>query len=240
MSPVTEYQLHYLDSLAAVLNNSPQITPPPKPMREFDPNLVTGDSLIAWGLPLKVAHNLIRYREAGGAFSAPEQVRKIYGMTDSLWLEIEPYLKLSSPPKNASAKPPQHSLIDLNTVDTTAFIKIRGIGPVLSNRIVKYGNLLGGYYSLEQLNEVYGLSPVVLNRLKRRVVINSDFTYHKLSLNSLDVQQLARHPYISFALAKAIVAYRESHGSFVELEKLKAIHLMGDSTYIKVYPYLDF
>jgi len=244
VTPLHQHQLAIMDSLLAAFQPPPSGNLFAPGLRTFDPNTVQEDSLRHWGIPPNVARNLRKYREADGTFRAKQDLRKIYGMNDSLWDIMEPFvaIPLSKPSKKDSSNPSLQTArsIDINMADSLALMKIKGIGPVLSTRIIKYRRLLGGYYSKDQLDEVYGLSEEVLQRLKDRVYINPEFTYHKLSINSLDYRELARHPYISYTQARAIVAYREMHGSFDVLEKVKAIHLIGDSTYIKLYRYLDF
>ncbi len=224
------------------------------PMSLFDPNHVSYDSLVLWGVPARVAKNLISYRKSGGKYRYKKDVRKLYGLNDSIWTRMEKFVNLPSKIPTQSwektgsnqmskinlARRRQVSAFDLNLADTSQLMTIRGIGPVFSKRIIKYRNLLGGFYSKDQLDEVYGLSLPVLLVLKQAVVINSQFKYHKIQLNTFDYQSIARHPYLSFKQAKAIIAYRTAHGPFEKLETLKAIHLITDSTYIKVYPYLDF
>lgn len=48
--------------------------------------------------------------------------------------------------------------VELNSADTTELKRLRGIGSVLSARIVKYRTKLGGFSSVEELKNVYGLS----------------------------------------------------------------------------------
>jgi len=219
----------------------------------FNPNTIAYDSLILWGLDPFVAANMIKYRKAGGRFDQPEDLKKIFGMTDSIWLVVGPKVDLvpmdiqsnintKTVQRLHSKKSTPHATTpkDLNKADSIWLKRIYGIGPVLSKRIIKYRDLLGGFYSTEQLNEVYGLSPEVLANLKRKLFIQSGSELNKIDLNIENFQQIASHPYITFNQAKAIVAYRDRHGSFKSVEELKKIHLIDDSTYLRVYPYLDF
>lgn len=52
---------------------------------------------------------------------------------------------------------PQGTVVELNSADTTALKMVPGIGSVFAKRIIKYRDLLGGFYSVEQLGEVYGI-----------------------------------------------------------------------------------
>jgi DNA uptake protein ComE-like DNA-binding protein len=131
--------------------------------------------------------------------------------------------------------------MDLNTVDSTWLMQIYGIGPILSKRIIKYRDLLGGFYSMDQLKEVYHLPEETIAILEQYVFLDLDHTpLEKISVNSNGLLEIASHPYISFALARAIVSYREQHGHYNVPEDLKKIHLMDDSTYLRVRPYIDF
>lgn len=174
-------------------------------------------------------------------------------MTDSIWLALSPWIDLQpvNLVPNANKQTPQRQYSkekthqnptrkDLNQVDSVWLKSIYGIGPVLSKRIVKYRNLLGGFYSTEQLNEVYGLSPEALSNLKEKIFVQSDTHLSKINLNTEDFKRIASHPYISFNLAKAIINYRDQHGAFNSVEEIKKIHIINDSTYLRVYPYLDF
>ena len=48
-------------------------------------------------------------------------------------------------------------MVELNEADTLTLKKIPGIGSTFARRIVRYRELLGGYYTVEQLAEVYGI-----------------------------------------------------------------------------------
>lgn len=125
---------------------------------------------------------------------------------------------------------------DLNTASAEELRNIRGIGPVLSERIVKFRNRLGGFYSSEQLNEVYGLDSVVIARLKDEFQIKSPIQLVNLNTDSLKF--LYQHPYISYDLAKNILAYRKQHGD-LGIEDFKKLKSVPDSILTKIIPYLE-
>ena len=246
-------QMQYPDSLLQLLARKDSLSQEIIPLSHFDPNTISFDSLILKGLLMHTAKNLISYREAGGTFNKSDDLRKVYGMTDSIWAVLQPWIQIKNPrplPKipntgkadqNQFARSKITSPRNLNQVDSIWFKTIYGIGPVLSQRIVKYRDILGGFVDEIQLYEVYGLSPEVIKRVLERASLDHDSSdIRKLNINQADSQQLARHPYISYQLARAIVAFREQHGSYQSVEELKKIHLIEDSTYLRVIPYLDF
>lgn len=127
---------------------------------------------------------------------------------------------------------------DINIASEAQLCTIKGIGPVLSARIVKFRDRLGGFISRTQYQEVYGLSPEVVEHLKERTYINASFRPVQLDINSADTQTLATHPYITYKQAQNIVYYRAQHGPFLTAEALSALVLIDASTFKKLNPYL--
>ena len=68
-----------------------------------------------------------------------------------------------------------------------------GIGSVLSRRIVKFRDALGGFVSIDQLYKVYGLDSSVIKNIEPDMVLipNSNQT---VCLDSVSFQGLIRHP----------------------------------------------
>ena len=134
--------------------------------------------------------------------------------------------------------PPQPKRFDINTADEAQLRTIKGIGEVLSARIVKFRDKLGGFVRPGQYEQVYGLRPEVVDRLKQRTYISPNFRPQRLNINTADVKILAAHPYLTYQQAQAIVRYREQHGPFPHLEALKDLVLMDAATLEKSKPYL--
>ncbi|MBR1626282.1 MAG: helix-hairpin-helix domain-containing protein [Bacteroidales bacterium] len=129
-------------------------------------------------------------------------------------------------------------ILDLNNCDTLDLQLIRGIGPVFARRIIKYGELLGGYVSVEQLKEVYAMDSSRYEGLKNHLVIGNN-NIKKLKINSASVKELAKHPYIDNYLAKEIIVFRNNYGNFTDINQIKAVHLMDDSVFNKIKPYIS-
>lgn len=129
---------------------------------------------------------------------------------------------------------------DLNIADTTTLKQVRGIGSVLSSRIIKYRDLLGGYASLSQLSEVYGLSDSVIMGLDTLAVIEMNYLPSMIEINRLNEKELSRHPYLNYREAKAIVSYRYQHGDYESVSSLKKVILLDSIKIQKLEPYLKF
>lgn len=129
---------------------------------------------------------------------------------------------------------------DLNTADTAQLKQIRGIGAVISERIVKFRNNLGGFHSIEQVKEVYGIKDEVYLELAKYAQLSKGFDVKKINVNTADVNTLKVHPYIGYKNAPIIVNYREQHGKFKSAEDLLKIKVLDEAQINKLKPYLDF
>ena len=128
-------------------------------------------------------------------------------------------------------------IIEVNQATANDLVKLKGIGAVLSDRIIKYRTKLGGFYKLEQITEVYGISDSLYLSIKKNLKIKPTKVI-KLDINLENLENLKNHPYISDKLAYQIINYREKVKSFESVEEIKKLYVMNDSIYNKLYPYL--
>ena len=215
----------------------------------FDPNTVSEEEMLGAGISQKVAQRIVRYRAKGGKFRSRKDFAKIYGM-DSVTIQrlgaslIFPTPIIpKKPPAQASLKskfPPKKERVkfDLNLSDSVALMSLYGIGSKLSGRILKYRERLGGFISMDQLNEIYGLDSVVVNKLKAASFIDGQFVPRQVNVNLGDQKELSKIPYLKYAMAKAIVAWRFQHGNFKSIDELTQIVVIDALTFEKIKPYL--
>jgi competence protein ComEA len=64
-----------------------------------------------------------------------------------------------------------YSTININAADTSAFSTLPGIGSKLANRIITFREKLGGFYSANQVAEVYGLPDSTFLKIKPYLII---------------------------------------------------------------------
>jgi DNA uptake protein ComE-like DNA-binding protein len=133
----------------------------------------------------------------------------------------------------------KQSLINLNSSDSAALVVLPGIGPVLSSRIIKYRNLIGGYVSVNQLREVYGLPEETFSMISSRVFADS-LSVRKIRINEADYKELIRHPYFKRNEVSAILKYRELKGKITGIGVMTGNNLISQETCKKIRPYLDF
>lgn len=117
---------------------------------------------------------------------------------------------------------------------------LHGIGSVLSKRIVKYRESLGGFHSIDQINEVYGLSLEIFEQIKPNLQINNETLIQRININLAAADELAIHPYINKKQAQTIVNYRNQHGNFKNLESLSQIKSLDNVFLRKIEYYLEY
>ena len=98
-------------------------------------------------------------------------------------------------------------VIDLNLCTAEDLVRLPGIGPVLSVRIIRYRSLVGGFVDKAQLAEVYGLDSSVVRLVAGRLMLTFD-SVRPLELDSATFGDLARHPYLGYEAARQITRYR--------------------------------
>jgi competence ComEA-like helix-hairpin-helix protein len=223
-------------------------------MQMFDPNTVDSVTLLHLGFKPWQAKNMLKYRAKGGKYRQKEDMKKLYGMTDSMYIALEPYIciqqdsiavdsaqvdtiHLDSLPKWRSIK--KDTILNLRTADTTELKLIRGIGSYRAKMIVRYREQLGGYARVEQILEARGMDKVVADSILPHFYIDS-VVLNKMPVNKIRPEVLHRHPYLSFEQAKAIYEYRRRHIRIKSAEELKKIKGLSPTDIEKISIYLDF
>ncbi|MBP5536307.1 MAG: helix-hairpin-helix domain-containing protein [Bacteroidales bacterium] len=129
--------------------------------------------------------------------------------------------------------------LEVNSADTLDWQQLYGIGHTFSNRIVSYRQRLGGFYALEQLREVYGITDSLYLSILPHLRLDTTLI-RPLKINTATIDSLKRHPYLDYYQAKAIVRYRERYGAYGSADDLLQVNLIDQSTLNKIKPYLSF
>jgi DNA uptake protein ComE-like DNA-binding protein len=131
------------------------------------------------------------------------------------------------------------TLLDINSCDSLDLVALPGIGPVLSARIIKYRNLLGGFARVEQLKEVYGLPEETYELIKEKVFADTS-GLRKININSSGYRELSQIHYLEKYDISAILKYKSLTGRIKSIEDLKENKILTPEKAEKVEPYLDF
>lgn len=246
--PLIAVNITFPDTLAATIAQAafvPTTTEVAVPQRFiFDPNTADSVTLLQLGFHQYTVRNVLSYRRHGGRFKAGADLFRVYGADSTLVQQLLPYVQIAEANTGQTAHqtftpyaPKKPVVVELNTADSVALVGLYGIGPAMASRLMAYRSRLGGFVSLSQLTEVYGVTPELLEQLNGRITLNSQYIT-PINLNTVDEQTLKQHPYLRWKLATAIVNYRKQHGAFTKPDDLKRILILPDSTYQKLRPYL--
>lgn len=146
---------------------------------------------------------------------------------------------VSSSKSHFTRKSRRQRNIELNSADSATLVTVYGIGPTFARRIIERRKKLGGYYCVEQLQEVRGVDKEVYGRVARNFFVDPALIT-KISINFAAHQQLMSHPYIDFSMAKRIDKARTKGGYFTGLEELISRNILLPNEAQKVAPYLLF
>jgi len=204
----------------------------------FDPNNAEINQLTQFGFNRFQASNLIEYRRKAGVFKTKTDLLKIYGIDSSFYKTIENHILINNSEESPIASyQPVLLNIELNSADSTDLQKLNGIGSVFANRILKYRDLLGGFYSTSQLLEVYNFSEESFQKIESSISADT-LLIKKIRLNFAEYKDLIRHPYFSKKQAEAVLRYRQKNGSFKDIFQIKTNDLVDSETFSRIRPYL--
>lgn len=219
----------------------------------FDPNSLTTEGWQRLGIRDKTIITIKNYLSKGGRFRKPEDLQRVYGLFPNEYERIAPYIKIESAGekegnndfKDQTANEDQspktytsrYSVVDINAADTTALIALPGIGSKLAARIINFREKLGGFYSVAQVGETFGLPDSTFQKIKQYLKLENT-SVRKININKATIDELKAHPYIRYSLANPIISFRNEHGPFAKVEDIKKIMAVTDDIYNKIEPYL--
>lgn len=191
----------------------------------FDPNIADSTTFLSLGLPSWMIKNILHYRYKQGKFRHPEDFRKIYGLTEEQYQTLRPYIQITedfsstnkdtvrlltapSIQRDTLVKYLPGTVISLNSADTTELKKIPGIGSSIARMIVNYRERLGGFFRIEQLQEIH----LKAEKLRPWFSIDTHQT-RRINVNKAGMERMMHHPYINYYQAKVIIEYRKRKDS---------------------------
>ncbi|NKI33414.1 ComEA family DNA-binding protein [Croceivirga thetidis] len=213
-----------IDSLKSAINekDSTRIFP-------FNPNYISDYKGYTLGLSPDEIDRLHSFRVQKKFVNSAQEFQEVTRVSDSLLGTISPYFKfpdwVNSKDERTIKRVEKDSEIsvgvsDLNSATIKDLKEINGIGDVLSARIVKFRNRLGGFLVNEQLYDVYGLERGVENKVLNNYKVLNPPKIKRININTASVEELSSLVYISRELAQNIVSYRNRQGNFTNLDDL--------------------
>jgi DNA uptake protein ComE-like DNA-binding protein len=171
------------------------------------------------------------------AFAKADSMEQLRG--DSLNRLRSERSNLTSSFASTESSAEQYRPVDINRADSVLLLPLPGIGPVFAGRIIKYRNLLGGFVSVEQLSEVYGMPSETVDLIRNKVFIDCT-AVQRIRIDSASFGELLRHPYLEYEEVRALVEYRDFKKDISSPQELNANQILHDSTLNKIEGYFDY
>ena len=219
----------------------------------FNPNFITDYKGYKLGMSVAEIDRLLIFRKQNKYVNSAKEFQDVTNVSDSLLNAISPYFKFPDWVNNkkefaaykkydntAFAKKEKIVIIDINQATQKDLIKIYGIGEAISLRILKFKESLGGFVSMEQMNDVWGLSPDVIENLNTHFKISATPTVKKIDINNASIKELSEFPYFKYPISKNIVTFRSMNGDIKNIEDLTKIKGLSIEKAKIIALYLNF
>ena len=219
----------------------------------FNPNFITDFKGYKLGMNVNQIDRLLAYRKQGKFVNSPDEFQKVTGISDSLSNVISPFFKfpdwVNNPKqKGFSNKNPNWKefpkkevlkVLDINQATKEDLMKISGIGFAISDRILAQKEIYTGFVSMEQINDIWGLTPEVIASLNKYFKIISPVKVKKININNASIKELGQFPYFRYPISKNIVTYRSMNGE-MKIEDLANIKAFPVDKIKIIALYLEF
>jgi len=215
-------------------------------LKPFNPNDLDEAGWQQLGLSEKQAAAVVNIKNRKGGFKNAEELKQVKFIPEFIMQRILPYLIFTEDTqqyralKNDFKTKPENFIrkLDVNEAGFEEWKELPGIGNKLAERIIIFREKLGGFHRISQVCEVYGMPVETCEKITPHLTINQKNVV-KIQLNYASTEELARHPYISFKLASAIVSNRNARGFFKSVEEILTLGLVDKEFYDKLAPYLS-
>jgi DNA uptake protein ComE-like DNA-binding protein len=226
-----------IDSLKAVTKKT-EI----KQVYPFNPNFITDYKGYTLGMSVEEIDRLHKYRAQSKFVNSAEEFQNVTQVSDSLLASISTSFKFpewtqrnskqrkvseNQKVKSSFNKKAPNEVVpvqaDLNLATAQDLKRINGIGDKLSARIIKFRDRLGGFLVDEQLYDVYGLEPDVVERTLSQFKVLNPPKIEKININEASVQEIAELVYLQKSVAQGIVDYRNLNGSINSFDELSKV-----------------
>ena len=215
----------------------------------FDPNTLSVDGWVRLGVKEKTANSIQKYLSKGGRFRQVDDIKKIWGLRPDFVERILPYVRIAqtSTAQYETNNYPAYEKktyekktippVDINKGDSIAYLSLPGIGPAFARRIINFRDKLGGFHSVNQVSETFGLPDSTFQKIKPLLLISNE-EVKKININTATLDEMKAHPYIRYQLANLFVQYRTQHGPYKSIDEIKKIMVVTDELFNKIAPYL--
>ncbi len=236
-----------VDSLKAIADDNTY------KMYPFNPNFITDFKGYKMGMKVAEIDRLLAFRKTNKYVNSAKEFQNVTKISDSLLVTMAPFFKFPDWINNknktqsyansnfkSSKKEELFSTKDINQATKEDLMKIYGIGDGISERILKEKEKYGAFVNMQQMQDIWGLSPEVVAELNKKFKIITSTGVKKININNLPARELAKFPYFKYALAKEIVTFRSMNGGIKNSDDLTKINGFPLDKLAIIALYLEF
>ncbi|MBQ3209067.1 MAG: helix-hairpin-helix domain-containing protein [Alistipes sp.] len=219
----------------------------------FDPNTVSYEQLLALGFERHTAVSILKYRARGKVFEIAEEFALCYGVTDSMFARLRPYINIGKQfraenrvdsirainrqrweQKIDNRRPHPYEPFRIDTV-SIAYLQRIGFSYRQAEGLIEYRDSgAEGIRNMAELSDCWAVSPEMSDSLARYVIFPEPKPYGgKIEINSADSATLVTVRGIGPKTAQAIVSYRKLLGGYVSIEQLSEIKCVTSENFAR-------
>jgi DNA uptake protein ComE-like DNA-binding protein len=200
----------------------------------YNPNFLTDFKAYKLGMTTDQINRLLAFRKTNQYVNSSEEFQRVTKVSDSLLSKMAPFFKF--PDWVTNKKENQYKdfknekfikkpivISDINQATKENLMEVYGIGEAISERILKQKETLGAFASMEQMQDIWGLSPEVIAELNSHYKVISTTGIKKLDINNAPTKELLKFPFFKYSLVKDIVTYRSMNSGIKNIEDLTKI-----------------
>ncbi len=211
-----------------------------RPLTRFNPNDYTLEDWMALGLSEKQSAIVLKFTSR--KIYSNEELKRIFVISDELYDLIKDSTVYPERTRNLD-RPTEYKLeqklvvVAINRASLDDLLQARDITVFDAKQIIRTRDNFGGFYSLDQLSEVWQATPEKIAVWEKYIRIDPE-NIRRININTASTRELSFHPYISWNLANSLVKLRSQNGFYKELREIKNSVLMTDELYEKLKHYL--
>lgn len=213
---------------------------------EYQPfriDTATAEYLHTLGFSIRQARLIVRYRDMIGGYRDMAEFEECYAVDSTMASRLRPYIIFPASDTTAVAQTFEREAlrlpIDINSADSATLVRLKGIGAKSAIHILRYRDLLGGYYSKSQISELEVVTEENFHKILPQIWCDST-KIKKIFINFARPKELEVHPYVSDLMLRRIVNYRELKGGWSTIEEMIESDILSDEEAMRIAPYLDF
>jgi DNA uptake protein ComE-like DNA-binding protein len=217
----------------------------------FNPNYINDFKGYQLGMKPAEIDRLKAFRKTNKFINSAQEFQVVTKISDSLLAKISPLFefpdwvnnKFNNYNNNSYKKFPEKEKLvikDINLATKEDLMKVTGIGDAISDRIISEKNKFGGFVNMMQINDIYGLSPELIEKINQSFKIFNQPNIKKININNADLNELKSFPYFKNGLAKKIIIFRSMNGDFKNSEDLIKIKDFPADNVKIIALYLEF